>query len=571
MQLPSLISQKAKFCKEFCTTYRHSEGSIADALADKIPRWTAWVPVLIQAATGAGKTYFILHHLVPFVVATGGRLLLVSNRLAASVQQKRELMQILQHPLEGGLTDLGLQKMEDFGPVRVMTIQKLQHFINTDEGQEWCRGVTYLVVDEVHFFTSDFMFNHWTGMLLHQMPEVFCLAVRIYMTATPEDVLYPLAKAEYKTPLPIAERFRRRYQYPPYPLGASERKYMEVHRFTVSYDHIQLRYFHRTDDLVKLIQATPANEKWLLFVMSIKKGEYLQKELGSKIGEKNVCLITATDKGSPPWSKIVNDESLPCRVTITTSVLDCGVNIVEEAFKHIGIYSVFRTNFLQSLGRKRYKEGWTATLYVPVPDPQYLAMLRGQITKQRALVRTMENGSEDEKERLFRELWISDEQALKAMVWLDRQHQLHLNDVAVHAVECQKDQLDELEKESATHGNEAFPRIVHGWLQQEAGYDKSNWLGADKIAECRAALLEYLEKHYNEVLVADEDQMCLQDMILDLLLLETNQGNRKDREKLRHTALNNRLRKLHIPFQIDNEKGKWTILRYEVTDSDNEQ
>ncbi len=564
-----LVRKEDKFCDEFCYIHRHRESSIAEALADKIPQWTAWVPILIWAATGFGKTFFVLHHLVPYVLATGGRLLLVSNRLASSVQQKRELMKLLKHYLEGGLNDLGLQRLEDFGPVRIMTLQKLQGFINSAEGREWCKGVTHLVVDEAHFFTSDFLFNQWTGALLHQIPQVFCHAVRVYMTATPEEVLYPLAKAEEKASLPIEELYRRYYQSPPYVWGAPEKKHLEVHQFAASYDHIRLRYFRGTDELVQAIQAAPDSEKWLVFISSIKKGEALCKKLASKIGEGNVCLVTADDKGGPTWSTIVNEERLHVRVVLTTAVLDCGTNIVDPALKNVVIFTIFHTEFMQALGRKRCKNDETFTLFVPTPNPQYLSLLRGQISRQRALVRVLESGSDEEKERVRRELWNSDEQALKSMVWFDGSHPLRLNDVAAHAVRCRKDQLDELEKMTTAFGDEAFPRIVHKWLRQEDGYREDGWLGADRVAECRVALLEYLEGHCNEIL-PDDEKKRLQDMILRLLKLETNRGNRRDRPQLQHGALNHRLIDLHIPFWIENARGKWTVRRCGPTDADDE-
>ena len=121
-----------------------------------------------------------------------------------------------------------------------------------------------------------------------------------------------------------------------------------------------------------------------------------------------------------------------------------------------------------------------------------------------------------------------------------------------------------------TFGDSAFPRLVHEWLQQKDAYNENCWLGADKIAECRITLLEYLEDHCNKIL-PDDEKDHLQDMILILLKLETNKGNRKDRPKLQHGALNNRLEELNIPFWIENDKGSCIIRRCRPTSTDDEE
>ena len=53
-------------------------------------------PILIQAPTGFGKTWWILNVVLPVVIRQGGKLLIVSNRVAVSIQQKLAVVKIVE-------------------------------------------------------------------------------------------------------------------------------------------------------------------------------------------------------------------------------------------------------------------------------------------------------------------------------------------------------------------------------------------------------------------------------------------------------------------------------------------
>lgn len=70
--------------------------SDATTIADGISRnLTDYHATLIEAPPGFGKTWFILNKILPQVRKSGGKLLLVSNRVAVSYQQKLEVMKEL--------------------------------------------------------------------------------------------------------------------------------------------------------------------------------------------------------------------------------------------------------------------------------------------------------------------------------------------------------------------------------------------------------------------------------------------------------------------------------------------
>ena len=61
---------------------------VTDVIRDDYKKWSCGDTVIIHAQTGAGKTYFVLQELLPFVAEHGKKLLYLSNRTALRDQIK---------------------------------------------------------------------------------------------------------------------------------------------------------------------------------------------------------------------------------------------------------------------------------------------------------------------------------------------------------------------------------------------------------------------------------------------------------------------------------------------------
>ena len=150
---------------------------------------------MLDFPTGTGKNYFVTHVLVPRAAEEGKNVLILSNRVALSVQQKLSLMDE-KDPQRVCLTPEGIRRLEDLGHVKVLTYQRLAAFLKDKENEAWRRELKYVVADEVHFFVADARFNADCGYLLKLLTSRFCHATRVYLTATSWDILLPLCEAE---------------------------------------------------------------------------------------------------------------------------------------------------------------------------------------------------------------------------------------------------------------------------------------------------------------------------------------------------------------------------------------
>ena len=57
-------------------------------------------------------------------------------------------------------------------------------------------------------------------------------------------------------------------------------------------------------------------------------------------------------------------QSFSCRVLISTSILDCGINVIDDAVRNIAIFNVEKTAFMQMLGRVRVRDNQKLRLYI---------------------------------------------------------------------------------------------------------------------------------------------------------------------------------------------------------------
>ena len=160
---------------------------VSDGLEPYFEKWIRQNPVLISAQTGRGKNHFIMNMLIPFALRTGQQVFLLSNRIALSVQQKKELLAALELP--NVYTDEQLREKENFGLVSVWSYQSVLHHMD-EINREYSQMPTgYVILDEAHFFLSDAPFNAYTDIIFYQLIQAAQYRKRIYMTATPDNIL----------------------------------------------------------------------------------------------------------------------------------------------------------------------------------------------------------------------------------------------------------------------------------------------------------------------------------------------------------------------------------------------
>lgn len=386
---------------------------VADAIVEDIAYWTPIHPVLIDAPTGRGKSHLFKTELIPRALSQEKTILIISNRVALSSQQKIEILEILDNPLRKYLTDEGIRNTERFGAVAVITYHRLPAFLADPENKAFIANLLYVVADECHMIVSDSRYNEFCGYYLKILTTKFKHAIRIYMTATAWDVLYPLAEAE-KSSWHYFEQF------------SEYRRDFLMYQFDASYAHIGLKFVGSLEDIKKELE-TNTKEKSIVFVDNKKKGCAFAESLAVK-----TLYLDKDSKDSPEWTALLTSQKFSdYNVLVTTPALDCGINIWDPCVKHIYVITDDRTAMIQMIGRKRCAPGEAITVHVmDFSDSKLAARYNHALALLNQRTR-YEQSTYQERQRMAHEVWRSDEKELRIYFQLVN-GKLVINELAFH-------------------------------------------------------------------------------------------------------------------------------------------
>ncbi len=514
---------------DFYQTFTVHSDSVSEALRDEIPLWSPLNPVLIDGRTGIGKTTFVYDELLADAASKRKNLLIISNRIALSAQQKLENIKRLGSPLGHYLTEEGLLHQEDFGRVRIITYHRLPAFLSDRQNKKWCESLLYVIADECHFFVADSPYNDLCDYYLKLITERFTNTIRIYLTATSWDVLAPLAKAEHENYM----------SFLPSVYWTPGRAFVHYF-FPAKYDNYRLHFFENLRDLIPQIKAEPQS-KWLIFVDSKEQGEILQEALSP-----NADFIHKDSKDTRAWKDIVYLNRYEKQVLITTAVLDSGVNILDDDVHHVVILSDDHTSFMQMLGRKRCKPGEQVDLWVQELSTKKIAKRRAECKELLSVLDRYDDPQTalESNQYLAHEIWRKGNPKLYPLFNLSK-GRLYRNELAYYYLKRRSEYLDSLTPNS-------FRECVYSWLG---------------IAPKAAVALTDLEKFYAEngnTALSEEQESYLRKTIVRIFTgsgFVEPQPTRVD--TLGVKALNNRLEKLQLGYRIDTRDGKWTLIRNE--------
>ena len=564
---------------------------VADSIGDAYKDWKRGNPVFLDAPTGTRKTTFIYEQIIPYAIANEQNVLLISNRIALSLQQKKNILDIVRKAapifIEDVPTDLTTEAIGEYtfiGPVCVATYQGLYSLLNTpnDDGQyplEWYRKLRYVVFDEIHFLYSDALFNPICGHLLKKLPAVFSSVIRIYMTATPWEIRDEIFIAEQNARTnrnslhltPIERKISEYSGYAPndYPIS---RKFLYYH-MDADYSSYRLHFFYDDSDeddeefpffdpekiqnmlchpLIREMKPLPAEtNKWLIFVDKKNLGKILVKQLKAKA--VSVAYVDAK-KRTPKdvWNHLIIKESVNASVLVATSVIQNGVNIHDSNAHHIGIFCTDRTSFIQELGRKRLDNGEIVNLWVWVPHKTYFEKLEKKM-KWHLYIADVLNGDNNRCSPKYadavKELWENPSRVnYPALFYVNGQGQFRANE---YALEVLKKQLCFIQEFTHKYNPLSFESTVQEWLGIRQTQD---------VPEIpKTTLVELLKQNAGIILSEEAFSPIRQAIIYNALKKTDSYIPPKRRPKASAVSLNPMLTKLGLPYTVKKAKKVWTI------------
>ena len=314
---------------------------VTDVIGETYKHWQTGV-VLINAGTGTGKTTFVVKELNEWAEITGTKILYLCNRSALRSQvvkqaEAEEKATALNDDAPDN--DIGEEHL-DIWTYQALEKMKLYH---PEELDAFLRRYRYIVADEAHYFMFDAQFNHDTVVSYDALKALWNQKIVIYMSATADYMFRQLKNIN-------AVKAEQRYN---------------VDKDTSYVDRLQL--YWNDHQLECWLNSIPDGEKALVFMETtdaVKKwrNKYGDAAVGyCSVHNKNVKKADALND----LEACLNNGILQKKYTFTTKVLDNGVDIKDEALKHIFVETWEIDEAMQMFGRKRpLTEDDTCTFYI---------------------------------------------------------------------------------------------------------------------------------------------------------------------------------------------------------------
>ena len=319
---------------------------LSDVIGDGYKEWRNGDIILITAATGAGKSYFILHTYLKWAIEKQFKILYLVNR------------KILKEQLEDILSEINRENKREHGIcaedisdyISIRTYQSIENklknfFIN--RVQEDLNKFACVVCDECHYFYTDSNFNTGTEVSYSIIKDLFKGKIRIYISATMDKIKKWIQRD-------------KRMKLDSFDLVYGEREVKE-YSLKMNYEKITPQIVNNDDSLIEHIskRIRGTNEKWLVFVDNIDWGKEIKRKLLEAEGLKkeDIIFIDAdyeeSNEANEVVNEIVNYKKTKRRVVISTAVMDNGITFSDEDLVNIAIFADTKETFLQMLGRRR--------------------------------------------------------------------------------------------------------------------------------------------------------------------------------------------------------------------------
>ena len=204
---------------------------LADSIGEEYRNWKAGDCIFISAPTGSGKTSFILKKLLSYfsTLQEPKKILYLVNRTALKQQMENEISKLpfeqeqlidveLYQTIENMIVQLEYTNCvapyyqgyvaainsavseKDRGKyIPAETVSAMPDYTNGSYSKVWwANEYDYVVCDEAHYFLMDSNYNTNTCWSFRFVSEVFAQKIRIYMSATIEDIMTFIRKDNQK-------------------------------------------------------------------------------------------------------------------------------------------------------------------------------------------------------------------------------------------------------------------------------------------------------------------------------------------------------------------------------------
>lgn len=625
---------------------------VKDKIGETYKNWSVGDLFLIEAPTGSGKTSFVFESLLPFIEGTEKCLVYFCNRNLL----KDQIKSIYEN--SGKILEENDQGFLQSGNFFICNYQaaEVRGKIPPIEND----GIVYYVFDEAHYFVHDSTFNDGTNFWSDALNRCSANGVCIFMTATSTELEVFLSSWTISDLIGLFNRVRDAYKQLENKKQSLEaridtleedrslweklpnshniekmikrtegelkelckttktdiliEKYKEKAQNSAKLSKIVINqkqhdftvnYYKEDDELVDLVsdlQAVQPEDRWLIFVENKDSGyelleAFLRKGLDAVFITSSNVKKARDCMAKKMYDEIKNSSRFSCKILISTSVMDNGVNIIDPTVRNIVMAIKDKSTFLQMFGRKRWTlddEG-CVKVFLKFYDRKSIS---NQYNYFQLALRFVEDFwklndtviYEDDENVYIRRAHVEDDAAKRVSDILKRKKQyplmdsllvnsrrrygkhdtstdIKLSDYVINRTAL-LNVLNNVEfyyqlfsRDADSKDPNFFLKEQLGWLGKE--YTETAWLDYSNRQETTNKILNMLERFFIEHCEISKEEIglickqILEWMRCGLVPPENYQASRYSHEKFPGiTKVNNAFKAAHVPYKIVSKQKK---------------
>lgn len=148
---------------------------------EKVQEFRTGIPILTQAGTGTGKSYWIKTVVIPYYLSIGKKVIFFHNRYAQGMQNEFDVKELECE----NLLLLSYQKLEAAIEANIVTRKTGKESHEMKQLLQWIESSHVLVLDEAQYFIMDSEFNTHTQDSFDFITNIIKSKITIWLTATP--------------------------------------------------------------------------------------------------------------------------------------------------------------------------------------------------------------------------------------------------------------------------------------------------------------------------------------------------------------------------------------------------
>lgn len=509
-------------------------------LAKELPKFVESLsycnPGALSCQVGKGKTYGSIHGLLPWAIEKKLRILYISSRVANNDQLKEEIIKVTgQEDILEKLTAAGIRDKEDFGSITVLSYHKAYQYMLHRADQ--LEGYDIVIIDEVQAFLEDATYVGFTGEFFKEIPKIFGGAIRLYLSATPDDILPLLAEAEAPYTITVLHMPR-------------------------DYSYVKPYFFSKKSEIQKAINEDKSGKKWYIFMRYIAPGIKFAEGL-----DCDCCFLNSEERSSNPekWNEVISNKSFPEKVAIITGVVDVGVGFVDAMLENVVIFSISPTTIIQVLGRKRRKNNENINLYVFCPS---VDAMRHRLKENIAIREALSSFWSHRAAFIQQYILVPDKYDFRSLMHLKKDASMEPNSLALVYYENEARVIEKFLKYAKVNKDPyCFDRFVCRWLGIKVPPRSESWLDPEINGTGKNTFFDYLNSHCSKDMSETEFANFMRAFPHKCVAAFGKGSNDRFDRPWGATKFNNKIKELKLPYRLVEDKANKTY-RIEVNNVD---